>query len=199
MTRKQRPLTHDERQLWQRLARTVRPLTPSTPGAEMLGDQDTDKPTTASRRTAGPSMPRDHGATGASPSPTARRKSPPPPVTQAGDPRQQRHVARGRRQIDATLDLHGMTQDQAFSALTRFLAQARAMGYATLLVITGKGVRTDGDEGVDFGFTASRGILRRRFLDWADGPFREHISSVAPSHQRHGGGGAFYVFLKKRR
>lgn len=123
-------------------------------------------------------------------------RSRPQPVTEAGDPRQARRVSRGRRPIDATLDLHGLTQEQAFIALSRFIDQARAIGHETVLVITGKGP-PDADHSILD--RPARGILRRRFIDWAEGPFRDHIAAIRQSHQKHGGAGAFYVFLKKGR
>lgn len=193
MARK-RKLTPDESRLWQRLTQSVRPMPPvrmpeidDRPAAPSASD-DSD----ARRDEAAPRSAVQRRVVTTKPSGQTHRQ----PVTQAGDPRQSRHVSRGRRPIDATLDLHGLSQEQAFVALSRFLEQARAIGHATVLVITGKGAP---DADAKPGYQVSRGILRRRFLDWADGPFREHISSISQSHQRHGGSGAFYVFLKKRR
>ena len=123
------------------------------------------------------------------PRPLARAKSPAaakPPATQAGDPKLDRRAARGRIAIDATLDLHGYNQAAAHLALHQFLACAKAHHRRCVLVITGKGATSTGS-----------GILRRRFLEWIDErDIRESISRVASAHQRHGGAGAFYVFLK---
>ena len=115
-------------------------------------------------------------------------------VVEGGDPRNSRHVSRGRREIDATIDLHGMTQDQAYVALQQFLMQAKVRKDRVLLVITGKGRSTKEEHVLSSGL--SRGILRQRFLQWIDGPFRDHVARVSQAHQRHGGSGAFYVFLK---
>ena len=133
------------------------------------------------------------------------RKSAPPPLPLrpgvpaklgAGDPKEGRKVARGRREIDATLDLHGLTQDQAYARLVRFLDFAAASGARTLLVVTGKG---QGERPVPFA-EAPRGILRERFLGWVEAePLAGRIASVRQAHQRHGGRGAFYVLLKRRR
>jgi DNA-nicking Smr family endonuclease len=102
-----------------------------------------------------------------------------------------RQVARGRLSIDAVLDLHGMRQSEAERATAAFFARALQRGYRVLLVITGKG-STPGHEG--------RGVLRKRFLDGIEfGLYGPRIASVQPAHQRHGGGGAFYVFLKAAR
>lgn len=202
MARKKRQLTPEENHLWQRLTKTVRPIDPRqsagadgdlVPGpAEQPEAKTTSTKTTSARQHTRPRKSMvQRSVVGSTPSPVPR----PQPVSEAGDPRQAKRVSRGRRQIDATLDLHGLTQEQAYVTLSRFLDQARMMGYATVLVITGKGAPEDMDQS---SFSVSRGILRRRFLDWTDGPFRAHISSIRQSHQKHGGAGAFYVFLKRQ-
>jgi DNA-nicking Smr family endonuclease len=107
----------------------------------------------------------------------------------------QRRVARGRIDIGGTLDLHGFTQNEARARLERFIGFAAARGEAVVLVVTGKGnLQPDA-----FSFAASpRGILRQRFLEWIEAPpLRGMITSVRPAHQRHGGRGAFYVFLRR--
>jgi len=197
MSRK-RKLTPDESRLWQRLTKSVRPMPPvRMPEVDEKAVTPSVQDTVS--RQNGNSTPRStvqRRVVTNKPSGQTHRQATRQPVNEAGDPRQTRHVSRGRRPIDATLDLHGLSQEQAFVALSRFLEQARAIGHATVLVITGKGAP---DADAMPSYQVSRGILRRRFLDWADGPFREHISSISQSHQRHGGSGAFYVFLKKQR
>lgn len=106
-----------------------------------------------------------------------------------------RKVGRGRVQIDATLDLHGMTQTEAHTRLNRFVEFAQMRGHRVLLVITGKGPP---DTKPDPFEEAPRGILRRRFLEWVETPpLSPRLTSVAQAHQRHGGRGAFYLFLKR--
>ncbi|MBB4658237.1 DNA-nicking Smr family endonuclease [Parvularcula dongshanensis] len=139
------------------------------------------------------------------PAPRPKPPNPPPALAPvpapaarlgAGDPKEARRVARGRREIDASLDLHGLTQDQAYVRLLRFVEVGAATGARTLLVVTGKG---RGEARVPFA-EAPRGILRERFLDWVETePLRSRIASVRGAHQRHGGRGAFYVFLKRRK
>lgn len=71
-------------------------------------------------------------------------------------------------------------------ALLAFVAFQRTQGARCVLVITGKG-------------KAGEGVIRKRFLDWLNAPdVRAHVSSYAQAHQKHGGAGAFYVFLKRR-
>jgi DNA-nicking Smr family endonuclease len=91
---------------------------------------------------------------------------------------------RGRVEIDCKIDLHDMTQDEAKPALSKAIMRASKHNKKCLLVVTGKGMRLDG-------------ILRRNFPNWIDDPtLRPHIATYAQAHIRHGGAGAWYVFLK---
>jgi len=92
-------------------------------------------------------------------------------------------------EIWGALDLHGMTQDQARTAVARFLSRAAAEGARTVIGVTGTGGRFGGGEGV----------LKRRFPEWlADPGVRGLVSGIAPAHPRHGGAGAYYVLLKRQ-
>jgi len=96
-------------------------------------------------------------------------------------------LRRGRMEIEASLDLHGLTQDRAHTRLRRFLFQADAQGRRCLLVVTGKG-RT------------GPGVLRRAVPLWLnDSELRPLILAVTPAQPHHGGEGALYVLLRRRR
>lgn len=97
----------------------------------------------------------------------------------------ERPVRRGKQAISASFDLHGHTQDSAWTALPRFLSREQARGSSCVIVITGKGRTGDG-------------VLRRNFLHWLEMPqARPLVSGYAPAHAKHGGGGAWYVFLRR--
>jgi DNA-nicking Smr family endonuclease len=99
----------------------------------------------------------------------------------------EKRVRRGRVEIDGRLDLHGMTQDQARAALAAFLKRLQANDGRCGLVITGKG-RAGGE-----------GVLRRRFPEWlAERELAALSSGYAQAHARHGGEGAWYVFVKRK-
>lgn len=173
--KRKRELTGDERDVWFAVTRGVRPYhaTPIAPPAK--------------RKTG---VSHDHiELARSSPRPA---KSPPirrPHAAGAGDPKLDRRVARGRLPIDATLDLHGFYQASAHAALRAFINSAAARGHRCVLVITGKGAQSSGS-----------GVLRRRFLEWVEEQdLRENVARIAQAHQRHGGAGAFYVFLKSGR
>ncbi|MFZ1922037.1 MAG: Smr/MutS family protein [Xanthobacteraceae bacterium] len=110
------------------------------------------------------------------------------------DRRFKQRVARGRHPITARLDLHGLTQWQAHTALIDFLRQAQAEGAAIVLVVTGKGsgkIAHDGGE---------RGVLRRQVPMWLALPeFRRFVVGFDEAHAGHGGGGALYVRLRRAR
>jgi DNA-nicking Smr family endonuclease len=101
-------------------------------------------------------------------------------------------VARGKEAIDARLDLHGLTQAQAHSALLHFLRDASTRGARLVLVITGKGTRNEGQ--------GERGVLRRQVPQWLGLPeFRVFVIGFEDAHVAHGGEGALYLRLRRAR
>ena len=92
-------------------------------------------------------------------------------------------LRRGRAEPEARLDLHGLREEGAYAALERFLMRAHAGDKHLVLVITGKG-----------------GVLRANLPRWlAEGGFRNVVAGLSEAHLRHGGGGAFYVALKRKK
>jgi len=109
------------------------------------------------------------------------------------EPRLHRKLRRGLTPIDAKIDLHGMRQEEARSALHRFVAARLARGDRTVLVITGKGLKKTG-----FGAIEQRGVLRHMLALWLCEPaLAPHIAGYRVSAPRHGGEGAYYVRLKR--
>lgn len=97
-------------------------------------------------------------------------------------------LSKGRLPIEGRVDLHGMTQSEAHSLLLSFLHRAYAEGMRYVLIITGKGS--------SFG---SDGVLRRAVPEWLATPsFRGLVSSHDGAARHHGGGGAIYVRLRRR-
>jgi DNA-nicking Smr family endonuclease len=104
------------------------------------------------------------------------------------DRRSAQRLRRGQMAIEGRLDLHGMTQDEAHRALTRYIVRAQDEGRRAVLVITGKG-------GLEGG-----GVLRRAVPRWLEEPAnRAKVLAVEPAQPRHGGAGALYVLLRRRR
>lgn len=104
-----------------------------------------------------------------------------------------KEVARGQRAIDARIDLHGMRQAEAHAALVGFIHRAHAGGAKLVLVITGKGGGLDA-------FGEERGVLKRLVPHWlADPVLRRMIIGFESAGRGHGGEGALYVRIRRRR
>ena len=113
-----------------------------------------------------------------------------PPLAPLGR-REKSSLSRGKKEIDARIDLHGMTQYSAHLALLNFLHRAHRDGLTFVLVITGKG-RTVGPE-------SERGILRRQVPLWLSLPeFRMLVVGYEEAGIGHGGEGALYVRVRRR-
>jgi DNA-nicking Smr family endonuclease len=105
-------------------------------------------------------------------------------------------LRRGRIEPQARIDLHGMTLSEAHSNLIGFILGAQAAGLRLVLVISGKGKR-----GEDHGPIPARiGALRHQVPHWlALPPIGSAILQVTSANARHGGTGAYYVYLRRRR
>ncbi|MGH6762199.1 MAG: Smr/MutS family protein [Phyllobacterium sp.] len=129
--------------------------------------------------------------------PPVKAKAPAPEVKAPRNPYSLHHIdrithrkiARGRIHIEARIDLHGMTVNEAYGLLHGFLRSAHSRGLRVVLVITGKGA--------SFG---SEGALRQSVPQWFATPmFRMLVSGYEDAARNHGGGGAFYVRLRRIR
>ena len=128
----------------------------------------------------------------APPAPALRALPPLDPDAPAAglDKRTGERFARGAMRIDGRLDLHGLHQAEAHRELAGFIADSFAAGRRLVLVITGKGG----------GLGESRGVLRSAAPRWLnEAPLREKILAVREARPQHGGSGALYVLLKRRR
>lgn len=105
-------------------------------------------------------------------------------------------LKRGKLTPEGRIDLHGMTMERAHPALTGFILNAQAQGKRLVLVITGKGKRSD-----DSGPIPQRpGVLRHAVPQWLSmPPLAQAVLQVAEAHAKHGGGGAYYVYLRRPR
>lgn len=181
-----RGLSADEAALWRRLTATVVPikrqpakpasLAPAEPAAVPKGPVKTAK--------------------GRVPAAVPKLAPSPSPAPNTGlDSSWERNLARAAIAPDFTLDLHGHTLDQAHARLDSGLAQAKATDARLVLLITGKSRPVDAaDRG------NKRGAIRAKVLDWlAAGPHSADIAAVRGAHRRHGGEGALYLVLKRRR
>lgn len=179
--RRKRSLSEEEHALWESVAKQVKPL---------RRRHRTLKPPISSAEADIHAPPKP----AASPRPiTAPRVMPrpePPPLAPLGR-RERSHLSRGRKEIDARLDLHGMTQMRAHRALFGFLQRAHHDGLTFVLIITGKG---------KLGSDSERGVLRRQVPQWLGLPeFRSLVIGFEEAHIGHGGEGALYVRVRRSR
>lgn len=182
--RRRRALSEEERALWELVAKQVKPLRKKrVVKLEPAEDAPVAVKVVAPRKMV-------------SAPPTALKavKPAPPPVAPLAPlgRRERSQISRGRKEIDARIDLHGMTQTRAHHALSTFLHRASHDGMTFVLVITGKG-RTTGQE-------SERGILRRQVPLWLGLPeFRSLVVGFEEAHIGHGGAGALYVRIRRAR
>lgn len=104
-------------------------------------------------------------------------------------------MTRGKLQPEARIDLHGLTLAEAHPELIRFILNAHSAGLRLVLVITGKGKRRE-----DTGPIPQRmGALRHQVPHWLHlPPLGPAVLQVSEAHLKHGGGGAYYVYLRRR-
>jgi len=183
---RRRILSEDEASLWEAVARSIKPLRKPRTRVEP------NAKATAVERPAG-TMPMRIKADelfARAPALSLPKRS--DPALSPIDRRTRQKLSRGREQIEARLDLHGMSQDQAHHALSRFLRNAQNEGMKFVIVVTGKGQRG--------GAGSERGVLRREVPRWLAMPeFRDVVVGFEVAAIGHGGEGALYVRVRRGR
>lgn len=185
---KKPPLSPEEAALWRALTGDVEKL-PEADYSEPESIENTEKPEHSDnapiRETVLPE----------------RQAAQPSPQGQDMDRRTEERLRRGKLKIEATLDLHGLTQDEAHAALQSFIKAQHGRGARCLLVITGKGRKRRANSEDDPHWLAPRsGVLRERVPVWLqDNVLKPYILKAVPAQPRDGGGGALYVYLRRNR
>jgi len=180
MTKKtpDRGLSHADAALWRHVAGTVKPLAKGDrPKAAISA------PLPPTPKSVPPIVPK---------APTTRSALPAlaPGVTPGLDRRTAQRLKKGEIAVDARLDLHGLTQEEAHRALARFLARSADAGRRCVLVVTGKGTKAGG----------AGGVLRASVPRWLNEPeLRAHVLAFVHAAPKDGGTGALYILLKRRR
>ncbi len=199
-----RGLTAEEAEAWEKLAETVTPLNPPRHGEGSHAEHDGRVSSATAEKATGHAvripMAKPLKPTVAGTARTPLRKPVAGPSYRAGEDRGldshwDRRLKSGAVVPDFTLDLHGHTLDQAHDRLESGLFQAKAMDARLVLLIAGKPRPVDAaDRG------SRRGAIRAKILDWlAAGPHGGDIAAIRKAHRRHGGDGALYLVLKRRR
>ena len=185
--RRKRGLSEEERALWESVAKQTKPLRKRARAAKA----HVASPEAATPTAVKPASPPNHFSREKLPR-VSKPALPPaaPPLAPLGR-RERSQLSRGRKEIDARLDLHGMTQTRAHRVLFGFLQRAHSEGLTFVLVITGKG---------KIGAESERGVLRRQVPHWLSLPeFRSLVVGFEEAHVGHGGEGALYVRVRRVR
>lgn len=171
-----RRLSAEESALWAKVVATVRPLGPAAAAPESPQPIPPPPPAAPSARST--------------PAPAApARKEPGTTLDASWD----RRLSRGLVSPEVTVDLHGHNLDKAYALLDRRLEQAIADGARLLLLITGKPPSDDRRP-------VRRGAIRAAVGDWlAASRHSGDIAAVRNAHPRHGGQGALYIVIRRRR
>lgn len=199
MSRRRRPLWPEEEDLWQTVARTAHPLHPDRPNPaplELPAALSRPRPKSAPPEPIEPFRigARAAGAPGHDVAPDLSTRIAAAPLRM--DARAFARMSRGKIAPEARIDLHGMTLGEARPELVRFILNARSDGMRLVLVITGKGRATDDDGPMP----QRRGALRHNLPIWlSQAPLKQAVLQLAEAHPKHGGSGAFYVYLRRTR
>jgi len=173
-----RKLANDEQALWARVARTVKPLHPETAGSAVLAQGESPSPRIVLPKTT-KRAPVRHSAHAN--------------VANTLDGSWDQRLAHGLVRPDFTIDLHDCSLVAAHSRLDRRLELARESDARLVLLITGKPPQSEHRP-------ISRGAIRAAVGDWLDASrHRGAIAAIRPAHPRHGGAGALYLILRRRR
>ena len=182
--------------LWLEAAKTVKPLRARVRSSAARPTAKSPVPPAATRKLVSlPSVPHVH-------LPTPLHK--PPPQITGLDRRTTQKLTRGQVEIERRLDLHGTGIEMARVNLLGFLRDAQAMGTRNVLVITGKGdspySRHTLHGSGHFHAPERAGRLRRLVTEWFhESEFRSLVAGFQPAHPKHGGGGAYYVRVRRIR
>ncbi|GGE20678.1 DNA-nicking endonuclease, Smr domain [Gemmobacter megaterium] len=196
---RRRSLRPDEEEIWELVARTARamhPARPKQPDVEPAAQKPPPKP---AKPPAGlpefrignraPQLPARHDL-----SPTIAQQLATSPLRM--DAGVHKAMRRGKLMPEARLDLHGLTLAEAHPELIHFVLNAHAAGMRLVLVITGKG--KDRDNGGPI--PTRTGALRHQLPHWLRlPPLGPVVLQIAEAHLKHGGAGAFYVYLRRHR
>ncbi|MCG7392734.1 Smr/MutS family protein [Microvirga sp. ACRRW] len=182
--RRGRNLSPEERRLWSHVARHVKPMKGKTLPPEPEPEEVTATAPAPQVRLALPA-----------PLPAPQPKKPSLPPLAPVERKTLQALRRGRKDVDSVIDLHGMRQEEAHFALISFLHRAQNSDYSVVLVITGKGGPSSAG-----GLFDERGVLRRMVPHWLRLPdLRSLVIGFEEASPQHGGSGALYVRLRRRR
>lgn len=195
---RRRHLNSEERQLWEAVAKTAKPIH----GRKVFIAEGAAEPLRPALKIPPPKPRIDPFSLGEKAARAAPRLDQPKTIGQAlgeqplsMDAKTHTRMTKGKLLPEARLDLHGMTLNEAHSELISFVLTARSAGLRLVLVITGKGKAAH-----DSGAVPHRiGALRHQLPHWLRlPPLAPVVQQLAEAHLRHGGSGAYYIYLRRK-
>ena len=103
-----------------------------------------------------------------------------------------RRIKSGKINIEATIDLHGLSLKKAEERLQLFVGESFQLNKRFLLIITGKGRNSKPNI---YGNTLT---IKSELNKWISEDFyRDKLQYISKALDKHGGDGACYFFLKK--
>lgn len=197
MSKKRGQFSADDLKIWRQVAETAKPLRAEKRSIQT--EVKAPKPVSSKARLLSGSTAKPRPT----PEPSVRLDLAKDPMQHLKDQpaqmdaKKHRRMKRGKLKPDAKIDLHGLTLDRAHKALTDFLLTAHGRGDRLVLVVTGKGR----DPEIHHGAVPGRkGVLRQSVPRWLSlPPLSGIVLQITPASQRHGGEGAYYVYLKRVR
>jgi DNA-nicking Smr family endonuclease len=196
---RRRVLRPEEEEIWRSVARTVTPMHRPGPSFPLPEPKSVKADTKAPLQHSHPRLPlftlgeKVRVKSGHSLAPTPAESLAATPLQM--DAKTHGKMTRGKLAPEARIDLHGLTLAEAHPDLIRFVLNAQSAGLRLVLVITGKGKLRD-----DTGPIPQRmGALRHQVPQWLRmAPLGHAVLQVTEAHLKHGGSGAYYVYLRRR-
>ena len=186
---KKRDLSDDEKELWKEFSKSTKPLTHQNKKNQEI------KPEKKKRAKSVNLKDQEKYFMGVQKTPAHVEKAPALPILSM-DSKLHTKMRQGKIRPEAKLDLHGLNLSQAQPILTKFVLDAHGKGLRLILIITGKGRNTEDHDIIP----KRKGILKANVPNWLSmEPLSSKILQITNAHVKHGGGGAFYVYLRKKR
>ena len=185
---KKRNLSDDEKELWQEFSKTTEPLVHQSESIQKAKPEEKKRVNPVNLIN-----PEEYFADRVI-SPSLVKRVPAYPTLNM-DFKLHNKLKQGKMRPEAKLDLHGLNLAQAQPILSKFVLNAHSRGLRLILIITGKGKNSEDNDVIP----RRKGILKAAVPNWlAMEPLSSKILQTTNAHVKHGGGGAFYIYLRKK-
>ena len=109
-------------------------------------------------------------------------------------------IKKGSLSIDKKIDFHGRTLIESEESFTDSILEYYNSGHRCLLFVTGKGLFKSKNNEKTNHPKLYHSVIRSAFIQWVKSKkFSKYILSFEQASIEHGGDGAFYVYLRKKK